>query len=83
MEVEGWAFINHIIMMMHYRIFAILKDNKVLGQYSVMDVISYFRTIQKINLNNDKRILISEMTKKEKNLAIKLGLDISLFKQDK
>ena len=77
-EVEGWAFINHLTMMMSYKILSLLKDNELSNQYSVMEVINTFKAIQKVTLEN-KKDTISELTKKEQDLVNKLKLDPALF----
>lgn len=50
---RGWLFINHIALILYYRILNKLKEHDMLKELSVKDVISYLRriTMQKVQDN--------------------------------
>jgi transposase len=47
---ESWVFINHIALLLYYRLLARLKTADLLKQYSPKDILIRLMRIQKINL---------------------------------
>jgi len=73
--LEAWAFLNHVSLIMLYRIYALLKEHKLLSKYSVIDLIEHLKYIHKIKVNNNW--LSSEINKKTKDLLGSLKLHIT------
>ena len=48
---NGWLFLNHISMMLYYRVFNCIKAAGLTSRYSVKDIMTYLKrfTYQKIN----------------------------------
>lgn len=63
--LEAWAFINHISMMLLYKIYSILKKNDMLSRFSVSDILEHLRYIFKLRIKNEWKLSeISSKTKK-------------------
>ena len=70
----GWAFINHISLMLCYRLFDSLREADVLKKYSIKDAIYYLNDIRTIRINGHWRF--AEATKKARSLLKDLALDM-------
>ena len=81
-SLNGWMFINHLSMMVIYRLFDQLKNtalNKKQNQnhkYSINDVIMHLQSIKKIKYNQGKE-LITQPNKLTKTLLQKLKISIT------
>lgn len=73
--MEGWGLINHISLMMVYKIYDLLREKKLLSKYSINDLLSHLKYIQKIKINNEW--ITSEINGKTKKLLKELELDIT------
>jgi len=73
--LESWAFLNHISLMMIYKIYSLLKEKKLLSKYSADDLINHLKYIHKVRIN--QQWMTSEITKKTKDLLDPLGVDIT------
>ena len=73
--LEAWAFLNHVSLMMLYKIYSMLKTGKLLPKYSVMDLVEHVKYIHKIKINN--QWLTSEINKKTEDLLKSLYLHIT------
>jgi transposase len=73
-EFEAWCFINHISLILGYRIFNTLKRNNLLKTNSLKDVIAILSKIRKSKINGIWRT--HETTKKVMELVKKLNLNI-------
>jgi hypothetical protein len=51
--LEGWLFINHLALLVHHKIYALLKENKLIRKYSVRDFIEYVADVKKIKINEE------------------------------
>jgi len=40
-QLQGWMFINFIALILHYRIYALLKSHDMLSKYSPKDVMEH------------------------------------------
>ena len=69
----GWAFINHISLMLCYRLYDALREADVLKKYSMKDAIYYLNDIRTIRINGQWRF--AEATKKARSLLKDLALD--------
>jgi len=73
--VEGWAFINHLSLLLTYLVYAKLRDCNVLSSFSIDDFLSHLKYIQKIKIKNFW--VLSEISGKTQKLLDKLGLRIT------
>jgi transposase len=73
-SLEAWAFINHISLMIIYKIYSILRANKLLHKFSIADFLSHLKYIFKIKADN--QWLTSEISAKTSKLLN--GLDIHI-----
>ena len=74
-SLEAWAFINHITLLLNYKIYKLLRDNKMLSKYSVADILAHLKYISKIKIDGEWRL--SEVTKKTRELLDELGVHIT------
>jgi transposase len=74
-SLESWAFINHIALLLCYRVYNLLKSKNLISQYSIADFLSQLKYIYKIKIDGAWRT--SEITKKTADLVSKLGLHIT------
>jgi len=51
--LEGWMFINHLALLVHHKIYALLKENNLIRKYSVRDFIEYVADVKKIKINDE------------------------------
>ena len=73
--LEAWAFMNHISLMMMYRIYSLLKETKLLSKHSAADLIEHLKYIHKVRIN--QQWMTSEINKKTKDLLSSLGINIT------
>ena len=50
--VEGWAFINHLSLLLTYLIYSKLRDSNILSKFSIDDFIFHLKYIHKIRIKN-------------------------------
>jgi len=74
-SLEAWAFINHIALLLCYKIYSLLKSKEVISQYSIADFLAHLKYICKIKIDGIWKT--SEITKKTAALIDKLGLHIT------
>jgi len=74
-SLEAWAFINHISLMLNYKIYSLLRSKNLLSKFSVADFVSYLKYIFKVKINDSWRL--SETTKKTKAFLEMMGLHIT------
>ena len=73
--VEGWAFINHLSLLLVYMIYARLRNADLLAKFSVEDFICHLKYIHRIKINSSWAL--SEISGKTQKLLDKLGLHIT------
>jgi len=39
--LEGWMFINHLALLIHHKIYTLLKGKELISKYSTRDFIEY------------------------------------------
>lgn len=71
---EAWMFINHIALLLYYRLYAQLKEAKLLKTYSPKDVLLRLSRIQKIHIKNSWET--SEINSKTIKLVKQLGIPV-------
>jgi transposase len=74
-SLESWAFINHIALLLCYKLYHLLKTKELISQYSIADFIAQLKYIYKIKINGIWKT--SEITKKTAAMISKLGLHIT------
>ena len=81
-SLNGWMFINHLSMLVIYRLYKILKTTplnkkqKLNHKYSINDTIEHLKAIRKIQFNKDDHIM-AEINKTSKTLLKKMKLSIT------
>lgn len=66
--LNGWTFINHLALLVYYRIYKNLQDKKMTSKVSVDDILIQLSHINKIKIN-DKWMMQEIPTKTEKLMA--------------
>ena len=72
--IEGWMFINFMVMHWYYQIIRMLQVLKLNNKYSPKDIILFLSNVKKVKINN--KWYDSELTKNEKELFDKLKIHI-------
>lgn len=67
--LEGWLFINYIVMHWYYHIYLKLKEQNLLEKYSVKDIIKFLTDVKKVNINDVW--YLDALSKKNMNLLKK------------
>ena len=73
-QLQGWMFVNFIALILHYRIYALLKSHDMLGKYSPKDVMEHLERISMLRIGNEWKM--SEIPKKSKTVIEGLGIPI-------
>ena len=73
--LEGWMFINHLALLVHHKIYALLKQNNLISKYSVRDFIEYVADVKKIKINDEW--LVEPIVAEQKKLLNKLKIHIT------
>ena len=76
---EGWMFINHLVLLVHHKIYALLKQNNLISKYSVRDFIEYLADVKKIKINDDW--MVEPIVQEQKKLLQKLNIHNCLSPQ--
>ena len=51
-SMEGWAFINHISLLLCYKLYNLLREKDLLSKFSVPDFISHLKYIHKVKISD-------------------------------
>jgi hypothetical protein len=73
-QLQGWMFVNFLALIMHYRIYSLLKAKDILKQYSPGDVIEHLERISMLKIGDEWKI--SEVPKHTRVLIEKLEIPI-------
>ena len=73
-QPQGWMFVNFIALMLHYRIYSILKGKGILKRYSLEDVIEHLERVSMLKIGDEWKI--SEIPKKSRDIIDELGIPI-------
>ena len=73
-QLQGWMFVNFIALILHYRIYSLLKSHDMLKRYSPRDVLEHLERISKLKIGEEW--MISEIPKKSKTVIEGLGIPI-------
>ena len=74
-SLEAWAFVNHVSLMLLYRVYDLLRTNDLLSRFSVADFLTHLKYIFKVKINDIWHL--SEVTKKTNDLLDTLNLHIT------
>lgn len=74
-QLEGWMFINFIVILLYYRLYNLLAAKDTLDNYSIKDVLLHLERIQKLKIGD--KWVTSEIPKKTRNLLEKLEVCIT------
>ena len=74
-SLETWAFINHLTLLLNYKIYNLLRINRLLSKYAVADFISHLKYIFKVKA--DSQWLTTEISAQTSKLLDALGLHIT------
>jgi transposase len=72
--LEGWMFINHLALLVHHKIYALLKEKKMIKKYSIRDFIEFLADVKKVRINQEW--VLEPMIKEQKKLLNELGMTI-------
>ena len=73
-QLQGWMFVNFIALILHYRIYSMLRQKDLLSRYSPEDVIKHLERISMIKIDNEWRM--SEIPKKSREIIDSLEISI-------
>ena len=73
--VEGWAFINHLSLLLAYLVYTKLRTANLLSKFSIADFLSHLKYIHKIKIQNSW--VLSEISGKTQELLDALRLSIA------
>lgn len=73
-QLQGWMFVNFLALIMHYRIYNLLKAKDLLKRYSPEDVIEHLQRISMLKIGDEWKI--SEVPKHTRELIGKLEIPI-------
>lgn len=64
-SIEGWAFINHVSLLLCYKLYNLLREKDLLSKFSVLDFITHLKYILKVKISDIW--FTSEISKKTSN----------------
>jgi transposase len=74
-SLEAWAFINHIALLLNYKLYNSLRDSKKIKKYSIDELLSHLKYISKAKINDEW--LTTEITRKTSDLLTDLNIHIT------
>ena len=73
-QLQGWMFVNFIALVLHYRIYNMLKRHDLLKRYSPEDVIGHLERVSMLKIGDEWKI--SEIPKKSVDIIDALEIPI-------
>jgi hypothetical protein len=73
--LEGWMFINHLALLVHHKIYALLKENELISKYSVRDFITFLADVKKFKINQEW--FIEPIVAEQKKILNKVNISIT------
>ncbi len=73
-QLQGWMFVNFISLILHYRIYNMLKEKGLLKRYSPEDAIEHLERVSMLKIGEEWKI--SEIPKKSRDIIDALGIPI-------
>jgi len=74
-SIEGWMFINYVVMLWYYKILHHLQNQKLNAKYSPKDIINFLVDIKKVKINGNWHE--DDITKKNKILFDRIKMPIT------
>ena len=74
-SLEAWAFINHISLLLNYKLYNLLRDSKKIKKHSIDELVSHLKYISKAKING--KWLTTEITRKTFDLMADLDIHIT------
>jgi len=74
-SLEAWAFINHISLLLNYKIYNLLRESMKIKKYSIDELISHLKYISKAKING--KWLTTEISRKTSDLMVDLKIHIT------
>ncbi len=74
-EMRGWMLINFIALMLHYRIYNLLRKKDLLRKYSPQDVIEHLQRVNKLKIGGEWKL--SEVPRRSRKIMEKLELNFT------
>lgn len=75
-SVRGWLFINHLAIMVYYRMYNLLKNKELLSKISVEDILTHLVHINKIKIGEQWQL--QEIPKKTEILLNKCDINLNI-----
>ena len=63
---HGWLFLNHISLMLYYRLFNPIKQKGLVSRYSVEDVVAMMKRVRIQNINSQWNLLTGTKVEHQK-----------------
>ncbi|MHB1708757.1 MAG: transposase [Thermoplasmataceae archaeon] len=73
-QLQGWTFVNFLALILHYRIYNMLRKHDLLRKYSPEDVIEHLERISMLKIGEEWRI--SEIPRKSGGIIEELEIPI-------
>ena len=73
-QLQGWMFVNFLALIMHYRIYGILKAKGLLRRYSPEDVMEHLGRVSMLKIGEEWKI--SEIPKKSRDIIDALSIPV-------
>ncbi|MEM4067954.1 MAG: transposase [Candidatus Micrarchaeaceae archaeon] len=73
-QLQGWMFVNFIALVLHYRIYSLLKEKNIIKRYSPEDVIEHLERVSMLKIGEEWKI--SEIPKKSRDIIDALRIPI-------
>ena len=73
-QMQGWTFVNFLSLIMHYRIYNLLRKHDLLKKYSPEDVIEHLQRVNMLKIGEEWKI--SEIPKKSGEIIKALEIPI-------
>jgi transposase len=72
--LEGGMFINHLALLIHHKIYSLLKEKQLIKKYSIRDFMEYLSDIKKVKINDQWIIepIIAEQQKLLKDTGVSI-----------
>ncbi len=75
-HLQGWMLANFIALLIHYRVYELLRSSEALDDYSPRDVVLHLSRVYKLRVG--ERWLLSEIPKQTRTLMERLGIALSI-----
>lgn len=75
-SLKGFMFINHLAIVCYYQIYKLLKQNKLLSNHSVNDILEFLYHINAINING--KWYIEKISEKNNKLLKQMNIELPI-----